>query len=268
MIHISVGCTVIHLLHTRRCGHIVKIKLVYGAPASGKTTYVKKSIGDNDIVYDFDDIMQAMTGLPYQQMNPNLIDFVTDMRTSLIKSLKYNKKIDTAYIITTFIGDRLEKELKGLDVEYVKMDVPIGVCIDRVESSDRLNKKELKDTIKDWYGRYTIADGEYATKARQVKFYNSHHWRGVNGLRQRALKRDNFECQECKRQGKVHVDSNKVHGERKTIELNVHHIKEIETHPELALTLSNLETLCLFHHNLIHEKVYVKKERFINEERW
>lgn len=109
---------------------------------------------------------------------------------------------------------------------------------------------------------------EYTTKAQQKKFYNSAAWYGPNGLRQQALKRDNFECQECKRQGRVHIDSNKVHGERKTIELNVHHIKEIETHPELALTLNNLETLCLFHHNLIHEKNFVKREEKWNDEKW
>lgn len=109
---------------------------------------------------------------------------------------------------------------------------------------------------------------EYTTKAQQKKFYDSYAWYGPNGLRQQALKRDNYECQECKRQGGVHVDSLKVPGERKTIELNVHHIKEIETHPELALKLNNLETLCLFHHNLIHEKKFVKKKEKWNDEKW
>ena|SRR5690625_3914508 len=106
---------------------------------------------------------------------------------------------------------------------------------------------------------------KYKSEKDKKKFYNSTAWRK---LRQAALKRDNFECQECKRQGFVHVDSEKVEGERKTIELNVHHKKEIETHPELALKLDNLETLCLYHHNLIHEKPFKRKKNKWNDEKW
>lgn len=109
---------------------------------------------------------------------------------------------------------------------------------------------------------------EYKTKEQKAKFYQSTAWRGVNGLRNQALRRDNYECQECKRLGHVHVDSEKVDGERKTIELNVHHIKEIEEFPELALKLDNLETLCLFHHNEIHDKGFERKQPKWNDEKW
>lgn len=108
----------------------------------------------------------------------------------------------------------------------------------------------------------------YTTKEQQMKFYQSTAWRGVNGLRNQALKRDRYECQECRRQGGVHLDSVKVEGERKKIALNVHHVLEIETHPQLALTLSNLETLCLHHHNLIHNKVFTKRKKKWNDEMW
>lgn len=106
---------------------------------------------------------------------------------------------------------------------------------------------------------------EYKTKEQKKNFYNSRAWRMLRG---QALKRDNYECQECKRLGFVHVDSEKVEGERKTIELNVHHIKEIEDFPELALRLNNLETLCLFHHNQIHGKGFVRKDRMWDDEKW
>lgn len=97
---------------------------------------------------------------------------------------------------------------------------------------------------------------QYITDEQKKRFYNSAAWNGVNGVRKQALKRDNYECQMCKREGKVTVDSIKEDGERKAIVLNVHHIKEIETHPELALNINNLETLCLDHHNIIHGKNY------------
>ncbi|WLR52453.1 HNH endonuclease [Bacillus tianshenii] len=109
---------------------------------------------------------------------------------------------------------------------------------------------------------------EYKTKAQKKKFYNSTSWAGKNGIRQQALKRDNYECQRCKKLGRVYVDSVKVEGERKSIELNVHHIKEIEDHPELALSLHNTTTLCIRCHNEIHEKGYQYKEPRWNDEKW
>lgn len=99
------------------------------------------------------------------------------------------------------------------------------------------------------------------------KFYKSSAWAGVNGVRNQALKRDNYECQMCKAEGRVHIDSVKVEGERKSIQLNVHHIKEIEEFPELALTLSNLVTICLRHHNEVHER-YQSTEKKWDDERW
>ena len=108
---------------------------------------------------------------------------------------------------------------------------------------------------------------EYKTKEQKKKFYNSSLWK--NNLRLQALKRDNYECQQCKRDGGVHVDSIKEDGEKKKIELNVHHIKEIEHHPELAYELGNLETLCIDCHNKTHGKTPfgIKKNKW-NDEKW
>lgn len=113
-------------------------------------------------------------------------------------------------------------------------------------------------------GLLSVAD-EYKTPEQKKKFYNSSRW---NVLRQQALERDNYECQECKRQGLVHVDSIKEEGERKKVELNVHHIKEIEDHPELALELDNLETLCIYHHNVIHDKGFKSTKPKWDDEMW
>ena len=105
----------------------------------------------------------------------------------------------------------------------------------------------------------------YQTPGDKSKFYKSKEW---VALRVEALERDNYECQQCKREGLVTIDSEKVKGQAKQIVLNVHHKKEIEFHPELALELDNLETLCVYHHNLIHEKGFKPKEPKWDDERW
>lgn len=107
---------------------------------------------------------------------------------------------------------------------------------------------------------------EYKTDQQKKVFYRSSSWLQ---LRRQALERDNNECQECKRQGRVHVDSRKVEGERKTVELNVHHKYEIEHYPKLALMLDNLETLCLNCHNVAHGRVFKhNRNKWADDERW
>ncbi|OAB31762.1 alpha/beta hydrolase [Paenibacillus macquariensis subsp. defensor] len=108
----------------------------------------------------------------------------------------------------------------------------------------------------------------YKTLEQKKTFYNSAAWTGKNGIRHQALKRDNYECQECKKLGQIHLDSEKVDGERKSIELNVHHIKEIEDHPELALKLDNTVTLCLYHHNVVHGRVPEDSQGKWMDEKW
>lgn len=92
-------------------------------------------------------------------------------------------------------------------------------------------------------------------KDKLIPFYKSKEWRS---LRKEALERDNYECQECKRKGKYSRAK------------NVHHLKEVKDYPELALTLENLECVCVPCHNEIHEKRLKKDKRkpFVNEEKW
>lgn len=88
------------------------------------------------------------------------------------------------------------------------------------------------------------------------QFYLSAAW-----LHKRAdiLRRDNRECQSCKRKGKV-----------KRAEC-VHHIKHLKDRPDLALEDSNLVSLCGTCHNEEHPEKFKKNQsvkKFVNRERW
>lgn len=89
---------------------------------------------------------------------------------------------------------------------------------------------------------------EYKTKAQKRSFYKSNVWRGKNGLRNRILKRDNYECATCKREGRVTT--------KDIATLEIDHIKELETHPALAEEESNLQILCRKHHNDKHNRFF------------
>lgn len=60
-------------------------------------------------------------------------------------------------------------------------------------------------------------------------FYHSPAWRRLRLL---ALQRDHYLCQECLRKNTI------------TRATEVHHLHPIADHPELALDLGNLESLC------------------------
>jgi 5-methylcytosine-specific restriction endonuclease McrA len=88
-------------------------------------------------------------------------------------------------------------------------------------------------------------------------FYRSTGWRRK---RKDILVRDNYECQQCKREG--------AYSKAK----DVHHIKRLDAHPELALVDDNLESLCARCHNKAHpekSKSFETRQReALTPERW
>jgi 5-methylcytosine-specific restriction protein A len=86
-------------------------------------------------------------------------------------------------------------------------------------------------------------------------FYHSASW-----LNKRAeiLERDNYECQRCKRKGRYHKAE------------CVHHKQHLDKRPDLALTDSNLTSLCYSCHDSEHPEKLKKNnpKPFISEEKW
>lgn len=220
----------------------MKVYVVYGAPLSGKTTWVKNNIGYNDIVYDFDAIMGTLTHLPYQAKNSNIIGYVLDIRDSIIRRLHRDNRLDNAYLISVFIGKMFEESLKGLDVEFIKMEATKQECMSRLATSNRENQDELAGVIQDWFEKYG-EDGKHIKIKDRKKLYKSLKWREK---RQEILERDNFECVWCKRKGLVTVNDREV--------LEVDHIIEIERAPELIYEDDNLRTLCRSCHSIRHNR--------------
>ncbi|MFE0619765.1 HNH endonuclease [Bacillus altitudinis] len=108
----------------------------------------------------------------------------------------------------------------------------------------------------------------YETIEQKRKFYDSGDWKR---LRAEVKQRDNYECQPCKRNGLVSIDTNEYSesARRKKIQLVVHHIKELEDYPDLALDIDNLETVCVDCHNKEHDRVFERNvNKWERDERW
>jgi 5-methylcytosine-specific restriction endonuclease McrA len=70
------------------------------------------------------------------------------------------------------------------------------------------------------------------------KFYHSRVWKELRII---VLKRDNYFCRECARQGKPFVKAN-----------TVHHVQARAKAPQAALDVDNLESICPTCHNKAH----------------
>lgn len=76
-------------------------------------------------------------------------------------------------------------------------------------------------------------------------FYHSAAWRKTRKL---ALQRDRYLCQHCLAKRVI------------TVATEVHHKKELEEYPELALDLSNLVSLCWRCHEATKHKPKKRKD--------
>lgn len=84
-------------------------------------------------------------------------------------------------------------------------------------------------------------------------FYHTGPWKRK---RLEILRRDHYACQRCRMKG--------MYG-RAVI---VHHIQHLKDVPELALTDSNLISLCGQCHDEVHPEKHKRKSGFENVERW
>jgi hypothetical protein len=135
----------------------MKVNVVWGAPASGKSTYVVENIGKNDIRFDFDLLMRTLSGLGPHVKNSNITPYILGIRALIITKLKDDAKLDNAWIVVTWVDDWFKEKLKDFDdVVYKLMDTTEEECIKRVEDNDdrQASKDEQIKIIKEWFKKY------------------------------------------------------------------------------------------------------------------
>lgn len=139
---------------------MAKTVVVWGPPASGKSTHVREHRSKNSLTFDFDAVMQALSGLAPHRKNRGLIGLVLDVRDTVIEAIP-SLRVDEAWIIVTWVDDELREALAHLDPEYVLMDVDEESCLARVDDDpDRAAvADEMKQVIKDWFTKFKAKGG-------------------------------------------------------------------------------------------------------------
>jgi uncharacterized protein len=146
----------------------MKTTIVWGPPASGKSTYIDKNSGSNSVVYDFDRIMRALSNKPMYQRNENLIGYVAELRTWLVQKLKEDDKLEEAWFSATWVDEEFKSAFTDLQPEYHLIDIPYDECISRLEMDDEraIIAGEMKKVIDRWYDTYGKRSGAMDAERR------------------------------------------------------------------------------------------------------
>lgn len=130
--------------------------IVYGAPCSGKTTWVGSVATQSDLILDIDRIWGAVRAECCSHYDkPDAIKSVVfDLRDTILEDIRTRRgHWNDAYVIGGYpmIGERERiQERIGAD-KLVYIDTPQEVCMQRAA----MKSPEWTGFVRDWFDRYT-----------------------------------------------------------------------------------------------------------------
>ncbi len=139
--------------------HKKHVYIVYGAPASGKTTWVYDNATPDDLIVDLDKIWQMISINDMYVKPAALKQVVFQMRDKLYDIIRYRSgKWHTAFIITggALLGDRERlKQRVGAD-ECVYIDTSYDECMRRVHDKGLPGNEAQTyiNYIDDWFDKF------------------------------------------------------------------------------------------------------------------
>ena len=135
-----------------------KVYFVYGAPCSGKSTWVQQIKGNSDIVADIDLIWQAITGGSRYQKPDALKANAFQLYNAVLDMVKTRQgKWARAYVIAggAHKGQR-ERTIKDLGAEPIFIDTDKETCLQRLRSDQERQAvaTQWEKYIDDWFTIY------------------------------------------------------------------------------------------------------------------
>lgn len=121
-----------------------KVYFVWGAPCSGKTTFVNENKGNSDLVVDIDNIWQCVTGGARYEKPNALKTNVFAIRDLLLDQVRTRTgKWERAFVIegAPLKGDRMRRiEFLGAEDIFVQTDKE--TCLKRLASDEKRTQEQ------------------------------------------------------------------------------------------------------------------------------
>ena len=137
-----------------------KVYLITGASCSGKTSWVKDRLQENDVVVDIDDIWECVSGQP-RYIKPNALKPIVFKIRDELKGLiqRGTGTWRNAFIIESLPSkqdrEREADRYKAFNIEIVTLDISKEECLQRLHTNP--NGRSISDYekyIADYYSRY------------------------------------------------------------------------------------------------------------------
>lgn len=132
-----------------------QVYLVYGAPLSGKTTWVYEHMDEGDLIVDMDSIWQCVSAQDRYIKPKRLNGVVFKIRDELIDCIKYRVG---NWVNAWLIGGyplQSERDLlcRQLGAREVFIDTPKDICLERIAGTGR-DIEAWTGYIDTWFDRY------------------------------------------------------------------------------------------------------------------
>lgn len=138
-------------IHERYGGFKQEVYLVYGAPCSGKTTFVEEIARPDDLILDLDRIWEAISISDRNHKQERLKANVFGIRDAIIDQIRIRKgNWRTAYVIGGYpLRTDRDRLCDLLRAKEIFVDVDMETCLKRAPN------EQWRDYIADWFVDYT-----------------------------------------------------------------------------------------------------------------
>lgn len=146
-----------NFIHNKLGYAVREVFLVYGAPLSGKTSWVKANMSEGDLVIDLDNIWQCVSGCERYVKPKRLKSIVFNVRNVLLDAVRYRAgKWNNCYIIGGYaLSSERERLCKELGAREVFIEASKDECLARLDGRENIDKSEWREFIEDWFEKFS-----------------------------------------------------------------------------------------------------------------
>lgn len=176
-------------MHPANCGHqpmsgkskpdellpiAVRVFLVCGSPAAGKSTWCREQMRDGDLLIDFDDIDREINGKS-RRRGRLLVPVLRERNTRLLAASKRTSGRIFLPMTAARSVDREWWRAKLGNVVVVLLETDLATCLARVDEDEirHATADDMRQAIRDWFERFDdrgidlVVSGRGASQSRE-----------------------------------------------------------------------------------------------------